>query len=696
MSELAAGSVLGGRFEVLGVVGRGGSAIVYLARDRTRGDRVALKVLHAHLAHDPSMRDRLRREVRAAGVVRHEAALVAHDLHELEGTLAVSMPLHPGSTLAEHTALHGPLPAAEVRSLAERLAGCLAAAHRVGVLHRDVSASNVLLGEGQPAALTDFGLARLADGSSRSTGLLGTAGYAAPEVYAGDRADPRSDLYGLGAVLYLAATGQPAFDIANPMAALRQQLEEAHTPVSELRPDLDPVLASLIESLLRRDAAARPQGAREVLDVLEGGLELAQPSPAAGVEATAWVRPGTWAVVVKEKDEDRMRRDVLRADQGTAATGVEHELVRWGKRLAEGVRDALGIPRAQDAPTPEDLLVRAVAAEAGLPDDALVAPPALTHKRFRLIDGVDSATADRLVGAAKAAGFSAASHDEDHAASAMAELRRNWWVLLVGGWVAFPFLVGGLGDIGVAVLLPLMVILSVVLPLTAGRHSPPPRGLARAFSADLSRHLRAEHAHLRGALVVEGRAAAATAAPEPTEPDLVLRARTQLDALQGAVEHLRDELPDVAVRDLLRTARELRGQVDHIGAELGPLERAATPDPEASDVAVLAARLERGRTRQRAGAAVDERELSTIEEALAEHAAAEAARQRAASQHTARLAQLLEIASTAARVRRELLEEPEPRRSADRLVARLRDETRAADAARREAGQRAVRRERER
>jgi serine/threonine protein kinase len=149
-------------------------ATVWLAEDRVRGARVALKILHAHLVGDASTRERLRREVMTAGLIKHEGALLAQELHELDGHLALSMPYHPGRTLAERVAAEGPIGGTALRAIGARLADVLAAAHRAGVLHRDITPANVMIDDEGVATLTDFGLARLEQWqSTRHTGRLG-------------------------------------------------------------------------------------------------------------------------------------------------------------------------------------------------------------------------------------------------------------------------------------------------------------------------------------------------------------------------------------------------------------------------------------------------------------------------------------------------------------------------------------------
>ena len=358
------------RFERLGVLGRGGTATVHLATDQLRGHQVALKVVHPHLADDPAVQRRLRREVAAASLIQHEAALVPFDLHEVDGALALSMPWHPGETLTDRVARAGRLSPAEVKTLGVRLAGARAASHRAGVLHRDVTAANVLLEEASDAVLTDFGLARVTKiGTAATTGLLGTAGYAAPEVYSGVRSDPRSDLYGLGAVLYLAATGQPAFDPGQPMAALKAQLDDAVVPVRELAPDVPAELAAAIEAMLRADPEARPDGARGALEWLEGRPPArGAPSPAtpAATPGDLVLPEGEWTLLVVERRADRMRRDELRsAQRGRRRNTIEQQMSEVGRSIANGLLGLVGMSLEEEL-SPEQLLADAVAEEAGL------------------------------------------------------------------------------------------------------------------------------------------------------------------------------------------------------------------------------------------------------------------------------------------------------------------------------------------
>jgi serine/threonine-protein kinase len=692
MADLVAGTLLGGRFDLHGIVGRGGSATVWLASDRLRGERVALKVLHPHLGADPSMRRRLRREVVAAGVLRGAAVLVPYDLHEMDGQVALSMPFHPGQTLAERVASGGPLPAEDVRQLGVRLAEALAEAHRAGVLHRDVTAGNVLLERPGDAVLTDFGLARVDRGGTRTTGLLGTAGYAAPEVYSGVRGDPRSDLYGLGAVLYLAATGRPAFSATDPIAALKSQLEESFVPLRTARPDLPADLAATIEALLRREPAERPPGAREVADRL-----LHREAPTARTSLAPrgrYLPPGRFTVFVRERDEDRKRRHRMRVDQGRAPATTETEMARWGRHLAAMVGDAIGIPRSGERLSPEDVLARLVAEEAGVPPDALRPTPVVLHRRFLLVDRTDRDTAQRLAEGARTAGFKAEVVPADPPSTLVRAIGRFFWLPIPILWVLYPMLATVFGSL----VLPILIVTTVLLAIIGNSFGV--RERVERSSVAWRGDLREGLAHDRPVpvprfpLTIEAPALAASdPAPEaPRTRGQLLRRRADeaLDGLAATITALPD-LPDPARADLHATVRTLRHQAEELQQEVDRLDSAAAASGAPPvEISAVRSRLDRLRTLERAGDRVDRAEVARLEAAIEQHDADLVAEEHVEARLSACCAELLEIASTASRVRRELVAAPHERMSADDAVRRLKDEASLADRARQEAGRRAT------
>ncbi len=667
MAELAAGTELGGRFRVLGVLGSGGMATVYLCDDRVRGERVALKVLHAHLADDAAMRGRLRREVVAAGRIRHPAALVAHELHELDGRLLLSMPYHPGQTLAERVATGGPLPVEAVRALGLRLLEVLADAHRAGVLHRDLSPSNVMIDERGEAMLTDFGLARLDDApATRSTGVLGTAGYTAPEIYEGNRAEPRSDLYGLGAVLYLAATGHAPFGGGAPAGVLQRQLEGKFRPLGELRPELPPELSSTITSLLRTEVEERPEGAEAVIEALVARRAPdAQRTPERSVakEVTAGLPrsppPGEWAVDVWERARDRRRRAGLRHLAGgfQSEPGAFGELVR--QRVESGVRAWLQVGQAV---SPEATLVAAVATETGVPPASLTVPRSMLDRHFRLVEGVDARVAQRLSAVAESAGFRAA-------VVPVANRRPDWMVklppqLVPMVWVALGLLVAT----GIGVLLaPFALVVAIAITVFVN--------MARQ---DANR-----------TLAFPAPAAAGQPSARPLSPpltraaSLAKRAATELDRLAELVAG--PKLSALAAEELGRTVKEARQELVALVAEADGVEAEIARLPPEQDHAWADTRLTRLRTRERAGETVDADELARLVAAVSAREAAILAGAGLEAKLVSRLARIMEIGASASRARRELVGADSPR-TADTVALRLQAQARAAAAARKEVG----------
>jgi len=201
--------LLDGRFELRRRIGAGGLAEVFEALDVRTGAEVAVKMLHPHLARDPSLRERFRRELSIARSLEHPGIVRLFDLHQHRGRPFISMERLRGRTLQERILGEGPLPPEEARAVVREICAALGAAHRQGVVHRDLKPQNVFLSEGGAVKVLDFGLARVL-GEARLTaeGAAGTPGYIAPEVLAGEPGDARADLYALGALWYEMLRGQ--------------------------------------------------------------------------------------------------------------------------------------------------------------------------------------------------------------------------------------------------------------------------------------------------------------------------------------------------------------------------------------------------------------------------------------------------------------------------------------------------------
>lgn len=234
---------------------------MFAARDRTTGAPVAVKLLHAHLARDPEVGERFRRELSLARSLDHPNIVRLFDLHEGPRPF-ISMELLRGRTLHERLVREGPLPPEEARRIAREICAALRAAHREGIVHRDLKPQNVFLTRGGAVKVLDFGLARVC-GQSRITAqgaVAGTPGYIAPEVLAGEPGDARADLYALGAIWFEMLAGRRFCDSGAPAIEGR---------------DAEP-----LRRALERDPELRFLDAGQFLRAL-GGSSVPPPPPAA-------------------------------------------------------------------------------------------------------------------------------------------------------------------------------------------------------------------------------------------------------------------------------------------------------------------------------------------------------------------------------------------------------------------------------
>ncbi len=262
------------QFDVMRVLGRGGMGIVFEAFDSRLQRNVALKVLDPELASDDTARKRFCREARAAASITHENVVAIHQVEQAaDNNLPyMVMQLISGETLEQRLLREQRLPLAEIVRIGLQSAQGLVAAHAQGLIHRDIKPGNILL---EPphgrVKLTDFGLARIADDMklTRTGFVTGTPLYMAPEQAMGESADPRSDLFSLGAILYEMCAGQPPFQGSSALAILKQIAEVKHRPLRELNPDVPEWLAEMVDELLAKKPADRYQSASDLAEVLE-------------------------------------------------------------------------------------------------------------------------------------------------------------------------------------------------------------------------------------------------------------------------------------------------------------------------------------------------------------------------------------------------------------------------------------------
>lgn len=270
-------------YTILGELGRGGMAVVYLARQERLGGRpVALKVLPSAIALSPRARDRFRSEIRAIAQLRHPNIVAVHDVVDSGGVDAFAMEWVEGRTLAEiidAARRTGPAPdhAAVVCRIGISIARALAAVHEKGLLHRDVKPSNILVRKDGTPLLSDFGLARDTDTpeASRSGVFVGTLAYAAPEQLRGECAiDARADVYALGATLYHALTLRAPFE-GNGTGEILRRIESGDAPpIRRVDPRVSFDLQTIVSKAMEPEAARRYASADDLADDLQRLLEL--------------------------------------------------------------------------------------------------------------------------------------------------------------------------------------------------------------------------------------------------------------------------------------------------------------------------------------------------------------------------------------------------------------------------------------
>ncbi|SIO89598.1 serine/threonine-protein kinase [Nocardiopsis sp. JB363] len=274
-----------GGYRVLRRLGRGGMGTVYLAAAPS-GRQVALKVVHPDLAEDPSFRQRFAREVHTARSVARFSTAGVIDARLDGDPLFVVSEFVPGPDLSRAVREHGPLHGGDLEGLAMGVAAALTAIHRSGVVHRDIKPANVLLSPVGPKVI-DFGIARALEGAggiTRSSRLMGTPSYIAPELLHGHQATPAADVFAWGCLVAFSGTGRAPFDAATVPAVLHNI-----TTAAPRLDGLDPAVVDLVRQALNKTPENRPS-AQTILDRLVGRSGVSEEEADRTISAT-WTPP---------------------------------------------------------------------------------------------------------------------------------------------------------------------------------------------------------------------------------------------------------------------------------------------------------------------------------------------------------------------------------------------------------------------
>src|SRR5712692_1138993 len=307
-NQLQPGDVLGGRFEILDVLGEGGMGTVYKALDREVDHIVALKLIRPEMAVHPAILARFKQELLTARQVTHRNVIRIHDLSEVDGVKFITMEFVEGCDLRRLLVENGKLPPDLAVEIIRQVCLALDAAHSAGVIHRDLKPQNIMKHKQGRILVMDFGLARSleSDGMTQSGALMGTIEYMSPEQALGKHLDGRSDLFSVGLIFYELLTCKTPFKADTAVASLLKRNQERALPATELDASIPKGLSDIVSKCLERDLNLRYQSAQEILADLDA-WQGKRPISASVVAAAPlpnralpwkWISVGTLAAAV--------------------------------------------------------------------------------------------------------------------------------------------------------------------------------------------------------------------------------------------------------------------------------------------------------------------------------------------------------------------------------------------------------------
>jgi serine/threonine protein kinase len=264
-------SALEGRYQVLKELGRGGMGIVFQAHDKALREQVAIKILSPLLSNNQEALERLKREVSAARRITHPNVIRIHDIAEIGGLHYVSMEFFQGSTLKDFIRQTGSLSLMQAFQIAGQICDGLEAAHRQGVIHRDLKSQNIIINSANQIKIIDFGLAHSThlQGMTATGLIMGTPEYMSPEQVEGKRVDERADIYSLGIILYELFTGRVPFTGDSAIAVGFKQMKEPPPAPRSIAPHLSAEIEAIILKCLQKDPLDRYPSVTEVKRALD-------------------------------------------------------------------------------------------------------------------------------------------------------------------------------------------------------------------------------------------------------------------------------------------------------------------------------------------------------------------------------------------------------------------------------------------
>ena len=266
-----AGTIVGNRYEIVQILGEGGMGAVYKAKDLELNRIIALKVIRPELASNPEILQRFKQELILARQVTDRNVIRIFDLGEAGGVRFITMEYVEGQSLHQILQEHGKLPVTEAIEIMRQTLSGLQAAHREGVIHRDLKPGNIMRDAQGRVVVMDFGLARSlgGDGMTRTGTMLGTMEYMSPEQAQAKELDARSDIFTVGLICYELLTGKTPYHADSVVASLLKRVQERAVPPSDWDANIPQSISELVSKCLERDSADRWQTAQEVLDRID-------------------------------------------------------------------------------------------------------------------------------------------------------------------------------------------------------------------------------------------------------------------------------------------------------------------------------------------------------------------------------------------------------------------------------------------
>jgi len=310
--------VLDGRYALEALVGSGGMADVYRAKDQLLERTVAVKILHQQYENDTEFITRFQREAKAAARITHPNIVNVYDVGVAEGRHYIVMEYVPGRTLKERIKEEGPVPVPQALQIARQIAGALAQAHANNLVHCDIKPHNILVMPDGNVKVADFGIARAVTESTMTynDNIMGSVHYFSPEQARGTMITPKSDVYSLGVLLYEMLSGRIPFDGNTAVSIARKHLEEDPQPLHMIAPGIPPVVEALVTRMMAKDPAQRPDSSMLAQDI---------------VRAEQMMRSDTEALPAFDPDATRVLTPVEAQEIGALAEAEEDAVPQEGE-----------------------------------------------------------------------------------------------------------------------------------------------------------------------------------------------------------------------------------------------------------------------------------------------------------------------------------------------------------------------------